>query len=83
MDMHRMEKKLASGRYTSIGSILEDMQLIRDNAYAYNTDKDSIEVHCKRIESHEQYLLDGFYMERFACGLYLSLLDSRSAYNSR
>jgi hypothetical protein len=44
MDLSRIEKKVAGNRYESISAILADMSLIRDNAYAYNTDKDSIEV---------------------------------------
>jgi hypothetical protein len=36
MDIVRMEKKLSGDKYSTIASVLEDMRLIRDNAYAYN-----------------------------------------------
>jgi len=44
MNIHRMEKKVSNSRYDSISSIMKDMQLIRDNAHAYNTGKENIEV---------------------------------------
>jgi hypothetical protein len=54
MDFNKIEKKLNSGKYnslvasggilTSIKAILDDVTLIRDNAYAYNTGVQGLEV---------------------------------------
>jgi len=54
MDFNKIEKKLNSGKYnsllanggilTSISTILQDVTLIRDNAYAYNTGVQGLEV---------------------------------------
>ena len=36
MDLMRMEKKNAGDKYTSVSAILEDMRLLKSNAYLYN-----------------------------------------------
>ena len=36
MDLARIEKKNAGDKYSSVASILEDMALLKSNAYLYN-----------------------------------------------
>ena len=38
-----MEKKIKGERYTTLGSFLADIELIRDNCHAYNTGDENIE----------------------------------------
>lgn len=43
MDLALVEKKIKGERYTTLGSFLSDIELIRDNCHAYNTGDENIE----------------------------------------
>ena len=44
MNLVRMEKKNSGDKYTSVGCLLKDAELIRTNAYTFNSDPSDVEV---------------------------------------
>ena len=44
MNLVRMEKKNSGDKYTSVGSLLKDAELIKTNAYTFNSDPSDVEV---------------------------------------
>ena len=44
MNLTRMEKKNSGDKYDSVGSLLKDAELIRANAYTFNSDPSDVEV---------------------------------------